>query len=96
MKLVWNTLQRFAYSKEEEPCEQEAQPQLNRASETSQRAASRQLCRGYSCKAGGTQHAIIVLGDALATEVTRTARTARGSFPFDMIETALMSQVGHV
>ena len=51
--------------------------------------------RGDLCEARGTKHAVVVLGDAFPAEVSRAARTARGSFPSDVIETTLVSQIGH-
>src|SRR4030095_12957807 len=96
MEFVRNTLQRFAYNKEEEPCEQEAQTDLNHTSEIAQRAAPRQFRSRHSGKTGGAEHPVIVFGDAFAAQVASHARAARGSFPIDMIETALVSQIRHV
>ena len=96
MEFVWNTLQRFANNEEEEPCEQETQTELNHTSEIAQRAAAREFGSRHPGKTGDTEHPVIVFGDAFAAEVARTARAARGSFPIDMIETALVSQIGHV
>jgi len=96
MEFVWNALQRFAYHKEEKPREQKTEPELDQPSDIAQIAMPRQFRFRHPGQAGGAEHPVIVFRDAFTAEVTRTAGAAGGSFPFDMIEAALVSQIGHV
>ena len=46
-------------------------------------------------QANRTKHLILVLRDALATEITAATRTAGNRFPMHVIETALVREILH-
>jgi hypothetical protein len=96
MKVIRNTLHSFGHGKEKEPRDKKANRELNQLRDPTQSAASRQLVSRHLRETGDTEHTIVVLGNALTAEIPRTARTARGRFPYDVIKTALVSQIGHV
>jgi len=96
MKFVRKALQRFTDGKEKEPCEKQAEAELNHARDFAQSATLGQGRGHQFCETRRTEDAIVVLGDALAAEIPGTFRTARSGFPFDMVEAALMSQISHV
>ena len=95
MKVIRNTLQSFSQRKEKEPCDQNAEPDLNQAREPAQCPVSSRIRRRDLCETSSAEHTIIVLGDALAAEIPNTTWTARGCFPCDVIEAALVSQTRH-
>src|SRR5687767_15819771 len=96
MKFVRNPLQCFANGKKKEPREKEAQSEFNRLGDGAQSAAWSQIRRCHLCETGGAKHTVIVLGDAFTAEVSCAPRTPRRGFPSDVIETALVRQLGHV
>jgi hypothetical protein len=95
MKVIRETLQGLSHGKEKEPRDKKANRELNHLRNSAQSAASRQLGIRDLRETGSAEYTIVVLGNTLTAKIPRTTRTSRGRFPCDVIETTLMSQIGH-
>jgi hypothetical protein len=96
MKFVRQPLKSFADREEKEPREYEAETELKDSCNGAKRPGSTGIGFRQSGQTRCAQDAVVVFGDALTAEITRTSGASSDGFSGDMIETALMSQGGHV
>jgi len=87
--------QQFSHQMKEEPGEADSEQTLPGASQTGESGVLEQWHARESFEAGRADHAVVVFGDALATEKLPALRTARHRLTRGVVEASLVGECGH-